>query len=93
MSNNRKTPTAYEIDTIAEHAVRRLFQAQGRSWEEYGPDDSQRKEWIVQALTTADQGLDALNGERTDWRVPKRVNLRPVAEATPVPKVADAFER
>lgn len=82
---NKKVPSAYEIDTIAEHAMRRLFQASGKSWEEYGPDDAQRKEWIVQALTTPEQGLDALNAERTEWKVPKRTNMRPVAEVAALP--------
>lgn len=86
MTTNRKTPSQYEIDTIAEHALRRLFQAQGRDWEEYGPDDAQRREWVTQALTTADQGLDTLNTERTDWRVPRKINMRPVAEVAAVTK-------
>ena len=80
---NRKIPTQYEVRTIVEHAMRRLFQAQGRAWEDYSPDDAQRAEWIEQALTTTDQGLDALNAERTDWKVPRRISLRPVAETKP----------
>lgn len=89
MTTNRKTPTQYETRTIVEHAMRRLFEAQGRDWSEYCPDDAQRAEWIEQALTTADQGLDSLNAERGDWKVPRKVNMRPVAEVSGLSKPAD----
>lgn len=82
MNTNRKIPTQYEIRTIAEHAMRRLFQASGRSWEEYGPEDAQRAEWIENALVIEADAADGLNAERTDWSVPKPTTLRPVA-ATP----------
>lgn len=86
MATNRKVPTQYEIRTIVEHAMRRLFQAQGRSWEDFTPDDAQRAEWLEQALLTQDQGLETMNAERGDWKTPRRMNLRPVAEVAAITK-------
>lgn len=76
---NCKTPSHYEIHAIAEHAMRRLFQASGRPWEEYGPEDAMRHEWLEQALVTEAEVAEELTSERTEWNVPKKTVLRPVA--------------
>lgn len=85
-----KTPSQYELRCIVEHAMRRLFQAQDRDWSEYSPDDAQRAEWLEQALTIADQGLEALKSEKGEWKAPRRASLRPVLES--VAKAVDSLE-
>lgn len=82
MSTNTRVPTDYEIDTVCEHAMRRWFEINGRSWEEYGPADAQRREWIKQALLTPAEEHERVTPERANWKSPRAADLKPVAVAT-----------